>query len=415
MTDNYDAIVFGCWNNKGCNNNDGTDLTKTMNKMNEYVDKYNNIKYLIVAGDNYYPVKEKKKDKSDVDSSEKKEKKKEKINEDPDKKDKKKKTFNEEVMMSGFECLLKKKDKLEKVYLLFGNHDLEDVFDNVTENNGYCKTINTEFKNYNNDPKINVFKNVCEQVCGNNLFVMLDTTMYEMTDKSDCLRCYDGLFGLDISNYNLDNPVLQLSANKMILDHIRVSQCTQVINILNAHIKKNSLINKRIIFVGHHPIATSYSKKKDDKYSEKRIHCTKLADMLMNVFTLLNLASSAVYGKKLYYLCADTHLYEKSKITISHYECADELVINQYISGTGGADKDDVVKKVGSVVFDYDDGNKSIYYDQHEQKSTNGFLLVSGSEPDDRKFIQFVETGQTGGKINVGNYSNYNKYKKYAA
>jgi hypothetical protein len=55
-------IHFGCWNNGLCDKNKGINGVSTvMNKLNKYVNKIeNNVDFISIAGDNYYPEKIKK-------------------------------------------------------------------------------------------------------------------------------------------------------------------------------------------------------------------------------------------------------------------------------------------------------------------------------------------------------------------
>jgi len=51
-----DFIHFGCWNKNNCNE-DNNDFSKTMKNLKNFVNNNNNIDFISVAGDNYYPEK----------------------------------------------------------------------------------------------------------------------------------------------------------------------------------------------------------------------------------------------------------------------------------------------------------------------------------------------------------------------
>ena len=74
--------------------------------------------------------------------------------------------------------------------------------------------------------------------------------------------------------------------------------------------------------------------------------------------------------KKIYYLCADTHYYQKSVINIGGQE------IEQIITGTGGANKDDLPTIEGRTDTRIID-SINVTYTYGVQHKTNGFLIVS--------------------------------------
>ena len=128
-------LFFGCWNNGGCNPEDTTNqnsLTRVMKYLKKYIeDEENKPEFLIVAGDNYYPEKDKNNEK---------EKDKEKI-----------KYYDEKHIDSGFNCL--NEIKIEK-YILLGNHDVEQTIskngnnENIENTNKKkCNTLNYQVDN----------------------------------------------------------------------------------------------------------------------------------------------------------------------------------------------------------------------------------------------------------------------------
>ena len=93
-------IHFGCWNKGLCSRElpEKTPLSKVMKKLRERVEPPNtDVKFIIVAGDNYYP------DKIEIE------------------KDVKRKIVVSENLTSGFSCL----PTGIPIHMIMGHHDLE--------------------------------------------------------------------------------------------------------------------------------------------------------------------------------------------------------------------------------------------------------------------------------------------------
>jgi hypothetical protein len=259
-------IHFGCWNNGLCSKNNLINgLSKVTKKLNDYKD----IDFISIAGDNYYP---------------------EKVN--------KEKTFNETNFISGFECLPTEINK----YVTYGNHDIEDVF-----NNEKCKTLTEQLNKYKKNNKFIFFNDILTyNEYEKFIIIFIDTTLYTF-NKDDFIynTCYKYLFD------NISNDL------KMILkiDDLINYQNNKVLDIIKINNKKN------IIIIGHHPIYSIKEKDNIKKYDSNE--------------GLINFFSNNIFkDKKTYYLCADTHYYQESDIKINDNN------IKQYIVGTGGADQD---------------------------------------------------------------------------
>lgn len=54
-------IHFGCWNNGNCSSDGANGLSLTMKKLNSYIEEktetLDEIEFIVIAGDNYYPPK----------------------------------------------------------------------------------------------------------------------------------------------------------------------------------------------------------------------------------------------------------------------------------------------------------------------------------------------------------------------
>ena len=303
-------IHFGCWNHGFCNMaNPENGLSITMKKLNEYVvnDK---IDFITIAGDNYYP-----------------DKKETKINDVKVKR----KYFNQDNFNSGLDCL----PKGIKKYVILGNHEIEDlVITPLNDDVQMCYSLlkQQEYESKNNN--FDLFNNIINFKIDNDstLVIMIDTTLYELqeTTKSDQPleeSCYKYLFK-------------DVSANK-IIDLINYQE-NEILRI----IEKNNTI-KNLIFVAHHPIASmtfKISKTKDKIEYNKR-----LCDFIM------------AFNYNIYYLCADTHLYQHGIINEK---------INQYIVGTGGAEQDMPSSK-------HEFNENGINYKIIENKKEFGFIVVN--------------------------------------
>ena len=165
-------------------------------------------------------------------------------------------------------------------------------------------------------------------------------------------------------------------------------QKQKIMEILSKNTKYNN-----IIFIGHHPIITE-KVKKGIQYTYSLIELFKsLVDKLSQ------------YQQK-YYLCADTHNYQKTKIEMN------ELIIEQYITGTGGAEQDECVNpKIHnfSESKDYSDdikeNLKGIIFNINECRKEFGFLLCE--EKDGQLEFKFIPSIG----LNGGYYDKYIKYK----
>jgi hypothetical protein len=304
-------IHFGCWNNGLCSAEGTNGLSYTMKKLNSYI-QLNPISFITIAGDNYYPQK--------ISSG---------------------KIFNTEHFASGFNCL----PKDIKKYLIFGNHDIEDV---VKEGDGEeeikCKLLDEQIKLVDDDNTIEIFNDVLFKIIDKTLIIMLDTNLYdrEIINTPINETCYSRLFVKLVNKSGLT-----------IGDLISYQNCF-IRDILKTHPDMEN-----IILIGHHPI---YSIK-NKKGKKDEIKSIRFIDFLKQI-------SSFLIGKKVYYLCADTHMYQSGVVNI-----LPDLAIEQYIVGTGGAEQDNIYSGNNTVVE-----NGSIVYTKTNEKKEFGFLMVEINE-----------------------------------
>jgi hypothetical protein len=296
-------IHFGCWNNGFCNKNYNSrsalnsnsisNFTKVSKKLRNNVNSSrNDLKFIVIAGDNYYPDKFKNKNSG------------EKI-----------KSIIVENLLSGFKCLPQDID----TFLLLGNQDVENIQQIIYEktlqnnnsiiitNNGHPYNLEKECFIYNFQKMYSEYKRyihfvsnkIEHQIINNTLIIMIDSNLYDFNNDK-YLKCYQKI------HQNRNN----LNKSILINELIRY-QYNNVIELIKSSTQQN------IIIIGHHPIFSVKLKKNEN--------VSILLDKMLELFE--------IPGKNYYYLCADTHLYQHG---IINYQ---DIHIEQYICGTGGAEK----------------------------------------------------------------------------
>ena len=309
-------IHFGCWNQGLCNMiKNNNPLSNVMKTLNEFVNTIN-VDFISVAGDNYYPNKIK-------------------LN-----KEKIKRIYSEELK-SGFDCLPENKE----IYMLLGNHDLETNLDsdqniyieNTDELESNCYILNKELEySDTHKPPINFVFNHYKFV-NNTLILMIDSSIYiKKADKF--LKCYQYL----------------LSNNLHTIDEIMKIQELFILNTINKY--KNKF--KNLMFIAHHPIIGYQYKDKKSKLIKPFYN---MAKMLTKVYSILG--DTVNY----YHLCADLHLRQEGIININ------DMIINQYVAGTGGTKLDKSSKSFPKYTnLEIDDMN--IDFELNISEEVYGFL-----------------------------------------
>ena len=325
MSNYKNFIHFGCWNYKKCDsanladpiNPDDTNITRVMKTLKKYIDKSidksieNKPEFLTVAGDNYYFLKNKK---TDIQGEQK--------------------IFNQEFLLSGFNCL----PKNIKKYVLIGNHDLENI-DNPLKDPD-CSILETQ-KKFESDGGNNIVLDsdrngpIMHHVLDDStIVIMLDTTMYEESEKAikRVMKCYKKMFEMN---------ALGVPVNENVLEKIKVMRDNQKQRLADyiASLTAKAGTIKNIIVVGHHPLFDLKTKKDDEsgKIKTKEEVMPLLNELYYEtIYAPLQLVNS---GIKYFYLCADLHQYQTGTVTITDADSARPLlVIQQYIAGTGGTE-----------------------------------------------------------------------------
>lgn len=334
-------IHFGCWNNlnKGC-------LINVMNLLKKRLkDKTKpKIDFLTIAGDNYYPKKEKVEGK-------------------------KKKIIIQDLLNQGFEYLPKE----IPIYMILGNHDLEtntgnNIFfinnlDSPEEKNN-CSIIKYEqiAGHENENIEYSFFKEMMLE--NGTLIIMIDTSMYSV-DVEEYLPCYKFFLQETLANYNVEE--------------LREYQLSLIIKTIT---KYNNI--KNLILIGHHPIIGL--KIKDGKSA-------RINDIIEFDNVLKEIYSRLMDNVNYFYLCADVHLYQEGKIVIKIDETS-KMNIQQYIVGTGGTDLD---KCVGESNIGVEIENERLTYTMTRCQEKCGFLECITTSSDIPSFL-FNEIPIEGGK-----------------
>ena len=325
---------FGCWNevHYPSEKNDDPCFKLQENEPKTKCDEFTsvlqeikqqpNIDFLVVAGDNYYPLKGKK-DKTTG---------------------KKPKTFSQDDFNKGFNAL----EAIQKpTHLLLGNHDMENI-DN-------CKIINEEKQRTN----LFVFdyqtqNTMFRMIIDHTLLIMLDTNVFDPTEDFSCYSVFDK--EKEVKNQRKDFIEKQ---KDFILAYL-------------SGIDTNTLQN--ICFFGHHPLLSWKIKKEKAKIDNEM--------MELHSFLLEILVPTKLQKKTIYYFCAHLHQYQKGTVIISQNET--KITIHQYISGTGGAHLDPEIpreyikKETEPVAYQ----NIKSSYQMLDSIEKNGFLTINTLESD---------------------------------
>ena len=289
-------VTFGCWNEHCC------DVSSPMYKViNSISEKDNDANYFLILGDNIYPQKTKnasgEKEKIIIDSQ----------------------------LHDGLDLLKKKilKTKGSELYLLLGNHDIEQITHDtkITEKN--CTTIINErdlsrLNGFNFPTNLTMF----QELDTNTLAIMIDTTIY--TD--DSLDCYSVLGHDPLNLARQQEEIIKSEMGKKMAE------------------RRGGEKYKNIIICGHHPLIGFKNlvvKEGEIKKGVKKPDGIKggVDTCEIGIYLLL-LDVIRLYGDNFFYLCADIHNYQEGNIIMSNG--VDSMTIKQHIVGIGGAhlDKD---------------------------------------------------------------------------
>lgn len=341
-------IHLGCWNNVNTKTKEGKIkslgcVNKVMEKLNSYI-KENEVSFISIAGDNYYPEKKK------ID-------------------EKKKKIIIPELLFHGFNLL----PKSLPIYIILGNHDLETnlkidnpkLFINSLDNpepEKSCSILTNERTIVSQIPNLsyNFFKS--EMMGSNTLILMIDSDVYSM-DALNYLPCYN----------------IFLRGNYTSIEEIQRYQYELIFQSINQYNATGNV--KNLIIIGHQPITGI--KYKNGVKQPPLNDIPYFKPILLEIYKLLG---DITY----FYLCADLHLYQKGIVKLKEEDKV--MTIQQYIVGTGGTELDDEIPNIKFKIT-----GENMDYEMEECKAICGFLHCKlNGEIMSFEFIPIIE--QIGGK-----------------
>lgn len=382
-------IHIGCWNYKDFSE---SSVSKSLN--NFVNNNFQENDFIVIAGDNYYPNIEKY-DNTKI------------------------KWINVENFIEGLNSM----PENPKKYLLFGDNDINDktILDEDSKNNlkemfkdykGYdsfnniiedfnkmktCRLVDIELlytktkgKNYK------IYDDVMSIKCNKTLIIMIDTSIYDKEINYESVQCYKRILEKDYYK-------------KLTLEELINEQNKKIEKIINENI--NDCNN--IIIIGHHPICGMKTIKAENINNNECYYNEKLVDLFRCVSKCIK---DNKVTTKIIYLCSHIHLYQRSEINI------DDIIIEQYICGCGGAILDnlttDMVNKKDAnyeIIIRHED----IYIKIKELvNQTYGYLSITIPENDNNLEIEFIKAKeinkQDENEINEKTKKNYEKkYMKY--
>jgi hypothetical protein len=379
---------FGCWNNPNNKNHDNHPIyTDVIGRINSEVKKFDRI---LILGDNYYPDKKKEKGKGKEKGKEKgtekgkeKEKGTEKGTEEQKEikvKEKKEKILDFKELNDGYSLFDPKIIK----YILLGNHDIEDFNRNYKYNDQLCPCPLIEYNKKFNKQNITEMVDLCPiqpvkqiEQTEKNLYLI---KLYRLLEGSKSMS----IFCIDINLYDKqynDNTIFNNSCYKyMFYLKTRIQLLTEMEFQLEHFLRKTINTDKRIYIASHYPLISRRLNTKDPQNNILRLDIQY--EFIKKLFTLIKRVKNK--DKKLIninYLCADTHFYENSQIKLINDEF--EIMINQYIVGTGGTTLDEPYRstmdeiRIDTFIDDYTIGYKVI--DTHKIYGFCKLEIASGN------------------------------------
>jgi len=276
-------LFMGCWNQNQCViGSDANGVSSVMNGMIRYDTEHPDVvDFIIIGGDNYYPVVKKNKDNEKL------------------------KYVNEEELLSGFTCL---SDIPKPKIILFGNHDMEQTQMYSMDETPLppCHVLDKQIEIMDSNPLMN-YKGKTVFIWKTCIIILLDTTLY-VKDAVKSEECYQRKFSVSTEE-------LKRRKETMILKEL--DQC------LTFFLPKHPTA---IYMIGHHPILGLKANHKVDLISEEFISLLFQIDLVSSI--------------PITYLCADVHNYQYTEMKIQHQPTQTDLIVYQYIVGTGGTELD---------------------------------------------------------------------------
>lgn len=372
-------VHIGCWNYKNFLEQE-SDVSNVLKSLNNYSsENLNEDKdFIVIAGDNYYPNLERYDDKDT-------------------------KWINIDEMLKSFDDM----PKNIKKYLLFGNNDINDKtiidnsnlenikeifkdqkgfnsYKNITQDTDQmktCRLVDIELL-YTKNKNYRVFNGVMYESIGNNLIIMIDTSIYDDEIYNESVQCYKRILNTD---YNKD----------LTLEELIKTQNESIFKLIESKEYKN------VILIGHHPISGLKQDDENNKNNNDKRNIFYYNEKLVSLMKEIFKKTKA----QITYLCSHIHMYQSVEINI------DDRLVRQYICGCGGACLDHLSTELENkkdLNYDVIIRHKDIYLriDKLENNAF-GYLVVNLQDNDEIK-VEFIRVKG----VQTTNYrTKYYKYK----
>lgn len=299
---------LGCWSNIYNKNKNGAPVYHIV--FNDIKEKITQNDVLIIAGDNYYGPK------------------------DPN-------TKKIKLILEDLEDAFSKIPKRPKVFILLGNHDIDDFPNDYSDENGKQEApLYNYIKKYADDPKNNAkLITFYDELIINNQFAFffMDLKLYDHFNYDE--KSYPNMY------YNLLNNNVKDVVQKME---------SKLESFLVEH------KDKTIFTVSHYPLVTVIN--------EMPIDLIVKITPLGKIYKLLKNHNIP----NINHLCADTHYFENGNIVFPYDK---SVWVNQYIFGTGGAVLDTPMKEPYAIKH-RDGDNVAFTYKVVKNNKSYGYGLI---------------------------------------
>jgi hypothetical protein len=327
-------FFFGCWGYLG----EGSGLKNVFASLNKTV---GNGDHVVILGDNYYPS--------------------EKIESEGGKKNYFT-SFNE--IREIFEYLKILRTKNCHIHVLMGNHEYKDdtltlrgYYDKKSQGGG-LKLIQT------GDPsKFKTFALEYGFIKTLGLDSDIGMCPIEGLPHTLLLKLDTNMFAIDKHNKKVTLPY-EYNGNFTARSLIGNQDFSDI---------------QRVFICGHIPIVSKIYKKEKHKLDQSLP--IELYDLM---FELVKNIKSKNEGIKIYYMCADTHYFQKVKIEMKRDDESYEL--EQFVAGTGGTKLDPWTEdKNEETDYDRVKGQTEFHYKIIETQREHGYVIVMDTE--EPKFV----------------------------
>lgn len=351
-------ILVGCWNNIDCDKKAlNTPIFRDI-VINEINKEYN--KLVIVAGDNWYSQQYSYSESEYT-----------------------YKYYPMQVLISGYELLLKNKKKFYDIIL--GNHDeandkiINSSFNNVKKDcmlkiqkyvinnivNAEIKTLKVKQDLLTNDKKFVTIPSLesLKNISTNNLQIN-NVHLLSCIDKPEIKELNNNVYTLYINTNLFDNytyKIKNIDKSNTITTRIMLSYVENIRKLLLIYAPK------LLFVVGHNPLI-AYKKSKYHKLSD--IYEDEDNSYIMNILI------ETLNNYKTIYLCADVHNFNIAKLNTN---------LGTVISGTGGGSPD-LEKEEGNLNLLKSPNKKLINITDHYVYNAYGYTKIKY----DRKYNVYV-------------------------